>query len=213
MNAGERYRLCSGHLISVRGASRPGPVGRAPSLPGAIASPASRSRTLRRPRPAIRWGSRVERRVHGALSSVSVFRPEAGVRPISLTNVRPEGWAYYMFDADSCQLHPANRGEAPSEFATTVELSGHTAFVCEVSVENPQGHAVDFIVEIYSPVADVAVTKASITVAAGAHERWSVGLDAPAYGMHRVAFRTVMAANSPSNHQAFANWHAPHFRG
>jgi FkbM family methyltransferase len=149
----------------------------------------------------------------GAVSPVSVLRPETGIRPISLTNVRPEGWAYYMFDTESCQLHPANRGEPLSELATTVELSGHTAFVCEVSVENLQGHAVDFSVEVRSVTSNVAVARASVTAAAGTKERWNVALGAPAYGTHRVMLQTVMSANSPSNHQAFANWHAPSFRG
>jgi FkbM family methyltransferase len=148
-----------------------------------------------------------------AVSPVSVLRPETGIRPISLMNVRLEGWAYYMFDTDSCQLHPANRGEPLPELATTVELSGQTAFVCEVSVENPQGHAVDFIVEVHSLGTNAAVARGSVTAAAGAKERWNVALGMPAYGAHRVVLRTVMAANGLSNHQAFANWHAPHFRG
>src|SRR5580692_2114160 len=34
----------------------------------------------------------------GGIAAVSVLRPEHGSRPISLTNVRTEEWAYYMFD-------------------------------------------------------------------------------------------------------------------
>ncbi len=149
----------------------------------------------------------------GAISTVSVLRPERGVRPISLTNVRPEGWAYYMFDTDSCQLHPANRGQPPAELATTVELSGQTAFACEVSVENPNGHAVDFSVEVRSLVTDLEIVRTTITAAAGAKQRWNVPLGVAAYGPHRVALQTVMSASSPSNHQAFANWSAPSFIG
>jgi FkbM family methyltransferase len=148
----------------------------------------------------------------GAVPSVSVLRPERGIRPISLTNVRTEGWAYYMFDTDSCQLHPAKRGESPSELATTVDLNGHVAFDCAVSVENPNGHAVDFIVEVRS-LTDQEIIKTSITATPGATHRWNVPLGAPVYGTHRVALRTVMSPNSPSNHQAFANWIAPSFRG
>jgi FkbM family methyltransferase len=149
----------------------------------------------------------------GSVSTVSVLQPERGVRPITLTNVREEGWAYYMFDTGSCQLHPANQGEPPAELATNVDLSGHTAFACQVSVENPQGHAVDFIVEISSLITGRNIARETTTVAAGAKHRWNVPFGAPAYGTHRIALQTVMSANSPSNHQAFANWIAPSFRG
>jgi hypothetical protein len=118
-----------------------------------------------------------------------------------------------MFDSGSCQLHPANRGEAPAELATNVDLSGQTAFDCEVSVENPQGHAVDFIVEISSVTTGLEIASGTTTVAAGVKQRWNVPLGTTAYGAHRIVLRTVMSANSPSNHQAFANWHAPAFRG
>lgn len=149
----------------------------------------------------------------GAVAAVSVLRPEHGIRPISLTNVRTEGWAYYTFDTDSCQLHPSDRGQPAAELATTVELNGQTAFECEVSVENPNGHAVDFIVEIRNLDTDLEIAKTSITAAAGSRQRWNVPLGIPIYGPHRVALRTVMSPNSPSSHQAFANWLAPSFRG
>ena len=153
-------------------------------------------------RNAIRAGS-------GAVAPVSILRPALGIRPIDLTNVREEGWAYYMFDADSCQLHPANRGEPHAELATIVALNGHKKFVCEVSVENALGYNVDFIVDISSCASDRVIASANLTVAAVTKQRLSVLLDEPAYGSHRVALRTIMAKDSPSNHQAFANWHRP----
>jgi FkbM family methyltransferase len=148
-----------------------------------------------------------------APSPISVLRPEHGIRPISLTNVREEGWAYYMFDKDSCQLHPANRGQPVSELATIVELGGHAAFECEVSVENPQGLAVDFIVAIRSLISDLEVVRAKMTVAAGTKRQWNVPLRASTLGPHRVMLQTVMAEDSPTNHQACANWISPSFRG
>jgi FkbM family methyltransferase len=148
-----------------------------------------------------------------AVSSVSVLRPEHGVRPISLTNVRPEGWAYYMFDSNSCQLHPANRNDPAAELATTVELSGQTTFKCELSVENPNRHAVDFIVEVRDLATGRELVQARTTAEAGVRRPWNVSLGAPAYGAHRVMLRTIMSADAPSNHQAFANWIAPCFSG
>jgi hypothetical protein len=148
-----------------------------------------------------------------AVSPVSVLRPEHGVRSISLTNVRPEGWAYYMFDTDSCQLHPAKREEPPAELATTVELGGQTTFKCELSVENPNRHAVDFIVEVRDLATGRELVQARTTAEAGVRRPWNVPLGAPAYGAHQIMLRTIMSANAPSNHQAFANWIAPCFSG
>lgn len=148
-----------------------------------------------------------------AISPISVLRPEQGVRPITLTNVQNEGWAYYMFDIDSCQLHPAKREEPAAELATVVELSGHTRFQCQISVENPLGFAVNFNVELRDLTTGLQVINANKTAEAGRREVWDLVLGRPVFGFHRIMLRTLMASNAPSNHQAFANWIAPTFRG
>jgi hypothetical protein len=149
----------------------------------------------------------------GNVPVVRVLRQDTGVRSISLTNVREEEWAYHMFDFDSCQLHPAARGQPSPELAVNLDLNGHTAFECEVSVENPLGYAVDFIVEVTCLPAGQEVVRTATTIPAGTKQWWVVPLGQPAHGTHRVALRTVMSADAQSSHQARANWMAPAFRG
>nr|WP_294555576.1 glycosyl transferase family 90 [uncultured Rhodopila sp.] len=144
---------------------------------------------------------------------VSLLRPEKGLRRLTLTNVREEGWAYSMFGGESCQLHPANVGQAPPELAAIVDLDGQTAFVSDVEVVNPHGFSVDFMVQVIRVADDAEIANARISVAAGDRQRWTVPLGSPAPGPYRVILRTVMAAGSRSNHQANANWIAPHFHG
>jgi FkbM family methyltransferase len=144
---------------------------------------------------------------------VSLLRPEKGLTALSLTNVGEEGWAYSMFGGESCQLHPANVGQTPPELAATVDLDGQTAFSSDVEVVNPHGFSVDFMVHVVRVADDADIANARISVAAGDRQRWTVPLGGPALGPYRVILRTVMTAGSRSNHQANANWIAPHFHG
>lgn len=146
------------------------------------------------------------------VSRVSVLRPDVGVSDISLTNVENEGWAYSMFDQDSCQLHPAKAGQQPAELARIVHLSGQSMFESEVSVSNEQGHAVDFVVRVVDVSGDREVASARTSVAAGETREWAIPLNSQLRGPHRVIMQTVMSRNSPTNHQAYANWIAPSFR-
>jgi FkbM family methyltransferase len=146
-----------------------------------------------------------------AASRISLFRPAGGPRGMSLKNVPAKNWAYYMFDVDSCQLHPNNRGEPVAEISTALELGGQTVFDCEVSVANPLGHSVDFIVEVHGEAAGRPVARSEITVRAGEKRHWTVPLSPAAQGRHQVFLRTTMSAGSPTSHQAVANWIAPAF--
>jgi hypothetical protein len=169
----------------------------------AASSPSPNSVPVSRSVPAV---------ADGVVPAERVLRDAKGVRPVRLTNVPEVSWAFSMFDYDSCQLHPANRGQSPAELAADVELSGHTVFDCEVSVENPFGYAVDFIIEVTHLGSGQEVVRTVTTVVAGSTRRWVVPLGQVARGTHRVALRTVMAADAPSNHQAAANWISPAFR-
>jgi hypothetical protein len=159
----------------------------------------------------VRRGARDRQSRH--ISRVSLLRPERGTRPITLTNVAPQGWAYYMFDRDSCQLCPAKVGDPVPGLVTTVDLNGHTAFECDVSVSYALGHPVDFVVQVISLEDGSKVADGRVTVPAGETRRWVQTLAAPAFGQYGVTLETVMSLNATPNHTARANWIAPCFSG
>jgi FkbM family methyltransferase len=102
-----------------------------------------------------------------AAKRISLFRPSGGPRAISLRNVPTQIWGYYMYDVDSCQLHPNNRGEPLAEISTAIDLNGQTVFDCEVSVANPLGQSVDFMIEVFCETIGRQVALSEITVKAG----------------------------------------------
>jgi FkbM family methyltransferase len=65
-------------------------------------------------------------------SERSLIRAEPGLRSFSLQNVAPYGFAFFVFDGTSCQLHPSPP-ELPAPRAIfPVELGGHTRVVSGV---------------------------------------------------------------------------------
>jgi FkbM family methyltransferase len=142
---------------------------------------------------------------------VSVLRPPYGIRRIELENVRDAGWAYYMFDTDSCQLHPGNRRGPPAELSTMVKLDGHSAFHSGVAVINELGHAVDFGIEVFDLANQEQVAKAAITVQAGTEDTWVVDLNRQVFGDCQIKLQTMMSKDSPTTHKAIANWLSPSF--
>jgi FkbM family methyltransferase len=144
---------------------------------------------------------------------LSLFRPAIGARDLRLRNVPEQPWAYYMFDVDSCQLHPNERSEPVAEVSTTMSLDGQAVFACRVAVENPLGNAVEFIVEISDELTGRQAALAKTVVAAGAVRDFRVPLSAALSGLHRVALRTIMSEAGATSHQAVASWIEPAFLG
>jgi FkbM family methyltransferase len=142
---------------------------------------------------------------------LSVLRPPVGTREISLKNVPSAPWGFYLFDENSCQLHPGQGAENHPEVSSVLEFRGQTTFDCKIGVQNPLGLAVRFILEIRRSADDHVVFQSQTSILAGELHRWTQRTPS-LQGPHRVALRTAMAEPDATNHQAIANWFDPSFR-
>ena len=142
---------------------------------------------------------------------ILILKPPSGLREIKLVNVPNDAWGYYLFEGDSCQIHPADRYAAPSMLNAQVELSGQTTFESEVSVVNPMDLPVKFIFQLAKKNEASPLLTREYTVAAGMRSKIVVETQ-PLYGAYEIILATQMAPNAYTNHKASANWHHPMFR-
>lgn len=143
-------------------------------------------------------------------SKVVVLMPSFGLRGIELINVPDEPWGYYVFNGDSCQVHPGAANAPPAILKTEIALIGQTVFDSGVSVSNPLGFPVKFSAELTQLSDRKLIFSHQEVVTAG--KRQSMRLEAgPLYGSFQLTLKTQMADGIPTNHQASANWHCPSF--
>ncbi|HET8996419.1 MAG TPA: hypothetical protein VFN42_07100 [Acetobacteraceae bacterium] len=170
-------------------------------------------------------GDSFSHRTHGALqvherrtpltalprlpAEVFLLRAEPGGAPFGLQDVASQGWAFFVFDGSSCQLHPNGPGEAPARAIFPVRLDGHARFVSLVRhAGNPTSPAVVFTARL-ARMDGTVVAQGTATVSGHGSDRIAFDLPAGLQGPMLAVLETAMAADAPSNAMAWARWIDP----
>jgi FkbM family methyltransferase len=132
---------------------------------------------------------------------------EPGLFPIRLQDTQPTQWGFFVFDGDSCQLHPNAPGEAPARAVFPRTLEGHSRFSATLSHAGRPAAPVEFTFLVIGEDGG-EVFRAGRTLNGG--EQQALELDLPTLeGRHLLILQTEMAAGAPNNHSAWAQWRAP----
>ena len=140
---------------------------------------------------------------------VFLIRAEPGGAAFRLQDVANFGWAFFIFDGSSCQLHPNPPGERPARASFPVRLDGHTRLAAGlVHAGNPGSPAIRFSALVQREDGTV-LAEAAETVAGHGSDRLTLtlpeGLDAPAL----VVLETAMAPGAADNRMAWARFIDP----
>ena len=140
---------------------------------------------------------------------IYLIRAEPGGAALRLQDVANYGWAFFIFDGSSFQLHPSPPGERPAQALFPVLLDGQARFACTVAhAGNPGASAVAFTARLQRADGTV-LAEASATVAGHASERLTMPLPEGLRGPAVMVLETAMAPGAPDNRMAWARWIDP----
>jgi FkbM family methyltransferase len=140
---------------------------------------------------------------------VSVVRSEPGLRAFRLQNVAPYGFAFFVFDGTSCQLHPNPPGAPPPRAVFPVDLDGHRRLVSRVAHEGrPPALPVRFTIAVEREDGSV-LARDEATVAPRHSEEITLALPEGVRGTGRVVLETEMAPGAAHNQMAWARFIDP----
>ncbi|MDA8248035.1 MAG: hypothetical protein M0Z28_02560 [Rhodospirillales bacterium] len=140
---------------------------------------------------------------------IFLLRAEPGGAAFSLQDVASYGWAFFIFDGSSCQLHPNQPGERPARAVFPLHLDGHARFMSGLlHAGAPGAPAVVFTARLVRPDGTV-LAQDSLTVAAHGSDRMSFALPDGLRGPALAVLETAMAADAPHNQMAWARWIEP----
>jgi hypothetical protein len=139
---------------------------------------------------------------------IHLLRAETGLQTFQLRDVFAAGWAFFVFEGTSCQLHPNPPGPPAATALFAVQLAGHTRMVSGVQhAGGPGAHPVHFTAIVQRE--DGAVLARAETSLAP-HDTGKLTLDLPGgSGPARVVLQTEMAGGAPNNNMAWARWLEP----
>ena len=140
-------------------------------------------------------------------SDFALISSEPWLRPISLLDSASTGWGFFVFDGDSCQLHPNHPGERPPRAIFPCILNGQTRFTTRLAHAGGPAHDIAFTV-VVAREDGTELVRASRTVAS--REHLDLALDLPGLeGLHLVALQTEMAPGAANNFNAWAQFLSP----
>lgn len=140
---------------------------------------------------------------------VSLIRSEPGGAAFRLQGVANVGWAFFIFDGTSCQIHPNPPGEQPARASFPVLLDGHTRLASGVQhAGNPGAPAIRFTARLQREDG-TALAEASATVAGHASDRIGLALPEGLRGPAIAVLETAMAPGATDNRMAWARWIDP----
>ncbi len=138
-----------------------------------------------------------------------LLRAEPGLAPFSARDVAQFGWAFFLFDGASCQLHPNPAGGPAACVVFPLTLAGQTRLVSGIT---HAGHApscpVTFRAVLRRPGEGV-LAEGSATVAARGSDTLTVMLPEGLSGAAEVELQTTMAEGAAHNQMAWARWIEP----
>lgn len=142
-------------------------------------------------------------------AEVFLVRPEPGGAPFGLQDVLSIGWAFFVFNGSSCQLHPNAPGGAPARAVFQVRLDGHARFVSGVQHAGSPGSAAVTFTARLARMDGTVVAEGSATVAGHAGDRIAFDLPPGLQGPMLALLETAMASGAPNNVMAWARWIDP----
>ncbi len=140
---------------------------------------------------------------------ISLIRAEPGGALFRLQDVANFGWAFFIFDGTSCQLHANPPGERPARASFPVLLDGHTRLASGVQHAGTPGSApIRFTARLLREDGTV-LADASADVAAHAADRLVLTLPEGLRGPALAVLETAMAPGAADNRMAWARWIDP----
>lgn len=138
-----------------------------------------------------------------------LLRAEPGGAPFVVQDVANLGWAFFVFDGSSCQLHPNPPGSKPARVIFPLRLDGQARFTSGVLHAGPPA-APDILFTARLQREDGALLgEASATVAGHGSDRLSFALPEGTHGPAFAVLETAMAPDALHNQMAWARWIEP----
>jgi hypothetical protein len=132
---------------------------------------------------------------------------EPALYPIALQDTPQTGWGFFVFDGNSCQLHPNAPGERPSRALFLRDLNGHSRFAATYHHAGRPSPAVVFSVLVTSEDG-AEIVHDSRTLLCGERQDVAIALP-PLHGRYQLILQTEMAPGMSSNANAWAHILAP----
>jgi FkbM family methyltransferase len=137
-----------------------------------------------------------------------LVRGEAGLQTFQLRDVVSAGWAFFVFEGTSCQLHPNPPGQPAATAVFPAQLDGHTKLVSGIQhAGGPGAHAIQFTALVQREDGSV-IGRAEQRL--NAHDTGRLTLSLPGGSFPaRVVLQTEMATGAAHNNMAWARWLEP----
>lgn len=132
---------------------------------------------------------------------------EPGHFPIALQDTPATPWGFFIFDGESCQIHPNSPGEQPARAIFPRTLDGHSRFTTILLHAGRHAPPVVFTVVI-AREDNTEVMRQAWTLNVGERQEVDVAMP-PLHGRHHLVLQTEMAAGTPHNYNAWAQFLAP----
>jgi hypothetical protein len=116
-------------------------------------------------------------------------------------------WGFFIFDGDSCQLHPNAPGERPARAMFPRTLDGHSGFTVTLRHAGRPAAPITFTILVLREDGS-EVFSATHTLASGDRQDLALALP-PLHGRHHLVLQTEMAPGAPQNFNAWAQFLAP----
>jgi len=138
---------------------------------------------------------------------IRLISNEPGLRPLMLLDIAATGWGFFIFDGDSCQLHPNQTGERPPRAIFPCMLAGQTQFAVRLHHAGNPAHPIVFTVVVATDAGIEVLRESRVLPSLG-------GLDLmldlpPLHGPHLLALQTDMAPGAANNFNAWAQFQSP----
>ena len=140
---------------------------------------------------------------------IFLLRAEPGGVAFAVQDVANYGWAFFIFDGSSCQVHPNPPGGLPARVVFTVLLDGHTRFASGLlHAGQPGAPPVTFTARVQRADGTI-LAEATADVTGHSSDRLGLALPEGLRGPVRVVLETAMAPGAPHNQMAWARWIDP----
>lgn len=141
----------------------------------------------------------------GLPAVMSVIAGDHGLEPMLVQNVAPVPWGFFIFDANSCQLHPNGPGSGPPARAMFPRtLAGHTCVRGAVEHAGSLAPPIAFDICVRSLTGQILAQARYILAEA---ERRDFVLEFPALtGRYSVVLQTEMETGAAGNMNAWGRW-------
>jgi hypothetical protein len=139
-----------------------------------------------------------------------LINAEPGLFPIALQDVTPSPWGFFLFDGQSCQLHPNAPGGAPARALFPRTLDGQTRFATRlVHAGHPSEPIVFTLIVQREDGAELLRAAHRLT----SMEEMDFEVALPALnGRHRIILQTEMHPSAQHNYNAWGRWIEPRVR-